>query len=379
MALTETEQVASVIKTSNHILIAFRQDCSVDAVASALALSLVLRQQNKLVDVVCAGFNLPKNLQFLSDSKTIQPTIANLQKFIVDVGIDKNKIEELSYNIEAGKLRIYITPKTGSLTADDVTISNSEYKYDLIITVDTPDLASLGAVYQNNTEFFYNTTIVNIDHDNTNEHFGQINLTNMNAVATAEILYQLISDLDKNLLTGNVATCLLTGMIAETRSFKTANVTPKTLAIAGALIDAGAEKEAIIKSLYRSRSLATLNLWGRVLARLKSDTDNKLVWSVITENDFITAGASPADLPDVTDELISFIPGVETVVLIYQMAGANHIAVNTLKKDSALYLASSFNPTGSKRLAEFTLSGQTIQEVENTVITKIKERLGQVS
>lgn len=375
MALTEIQQITETIKKSNHILITFKKDFSIDAAASALALYLFLKKQNKLVDVACSDFVLPKNLQFLSGSKKINSNLTNLQKFIIDIDIDKSKIEEFSYNIEGDRLKIYITPKNGSLSNEDLKASASEYKYDLIITIDSPDLASLEKIYQNSTEFFYNTTIINIDHSAENEHYGQINLTNMNAVATAEILYQLMSEVDKTLIDADIATSLLTGMVSKTKSFKTANVTPKTLEIAGDLINFGAQKEAVIKSLYRSRSLATLNLWGRVLARLKSDPEKNFVWSLITENDFIQAGAEKNDLSDVIEELISFIPSVEVVILIYQVGSINHVIINTLKNHNALYLAGGFNPTGSKHFAEFNLSGQSIQEAEIKVIGKIKERI----
>lgn len=378
MALNEIEQIREVIKKSSHILITFRKDFSIDAVASALALYLILKKQDKLVDVVCADFKLPKNLQFLSQTKKIKPQINNLQKFVISVNTHKDKIDEFSYDIQDDKLKIYITPKSASLKQDDVAAESSDYKYDLIITVDSPDLESLGEVYQNNTEFFYNTTIINIDHLAENEHFGQINLTNLNAVASSEMIFNLIDELDKNLLDDEVATCLLTGLISKTRSFKTPNVTPKTLDIASRLIQADADRDTIIKNLYRSRSLATLNLWGRVLARLKSDDGNKLIWSLVTEHDFIQANATEEDLPDVIEELISFIPGVEIVVLIYQRGGINNVLVNTLKKNNALYLTSSFNPQGSKNLAKFTFNDKTLQETEAEVIDKIKERLGKI-
>lgn len=377
MALTEIQQITEVIKKSHHILIAFPKDFSVDAVASALAFYLILRKQDKLVDIVCADFVLPQNLSFLPHSKAIEPKISNLQKFVISVDTAEDKIDEFSYNLEGDQLKIYITPKSGSFTKDNVNAESSTYKYDLIITLDTPDLDSLGKLYQDFTEFFYNTTIINIDHQAENEHFGQINLTNMNAVATAEILFNLMNSIDKNLLDSEVATCLLAGMIAKTRSFKTPNVTPKTLETASLLLAAEADRDTIIKSLYRSRNLSTLNLWGRALARLKSDDGNKLVWSLLTDHDFVEARADQKDLPDVIEELISFIPGIEIVVLIYQLSGKNCVLVNTFKNHNALYLASSFNPEGSKNLASFCLMEKTLLEAEKEVIGKIKERLGQ--
>ncbi|OGY48334.1 MAG: hypothetical protein A3J65_01290 [Candidatus Buchananbacteria bacterium RIFCSPHIGHO2_02_FULL_45_11b] len=376
MALNETEQIIKAIKESRHILIVFPREFSPDSVACALALYLVLKKQDKLADIASAGFVLPKNLKFLPQAEAIKPEINNLQKFVITVEAGRNKIENLSYNLENDKLKIYLTPKSGSFDKDAVRAESSDYKYDLIISLDAPDLDSLGAIYQNFTEFFYNTTIVNLDHKAENEHFGQINLTNPNAAATAEVLFGLINAIDKNLMDQDIATCLLTGLIAKTRSFKTANVTPKTLEIAGQLLSAEADRGAIVKNLYRSRSVSTLNLWGRALARLKSQAGNKLTWSLITEHDFLEAGADENDLPDVVEELISFIPGVETVVLFYQKDANVCVMVNTLKNQNALYLASAFSPQGSKNLATFCLLEKTLLEAEKEVIDKIKEKLG---
>jgi len=377
MALNETQQVTEAIKKSHHILITFRKDFTIDAVASALALYLVLKKQEKLVDIICSDFKLPDSLKFLPTTKNIKDNFSTLQKFVINLDTTKNKVDEFSYDLKKDKLKIYITPKSGSFEQKNIKAESSEYKYDLVIALDTPDLESLGKIYRNFTEFFYNTSIINIDHKAENEHFGQINLTNMNAVATAEILFNLINEIDRNLIDSEVATCLMTGLISKTRSFKTNNVTPKTLEVASQLLSAEADRDAIIKSLYRSRSLTTLNLWGRVLARLKNDGNNKLVWSLLTENDFVEAQASHNDLPDVIDELISFIPGVEVVVLIYQLGGKNCVMVHTLKNHNALYLTSSFNPDGSKNLAEFCLTEKTLLEAEKQIIKKIKERLGQ--
>ncbi len=375
MALNEVQQIQEVIKKSNHILITFPKDFSIDAVASALALYLFLRKQNKLVDIISSDFKLPKNLEFIPSSELIKSKISSLQKFIISLNIDSDKIDEFSYNIEEDKLKIYVVPKSGTFEKDDLLAENSNYKYDLIITVDAPDFNSLGSIFQNFPEFFYNTTIINIDHKAENEHFGQINLTNMNSVATAEILFRLINTINKDLLDKNIATCLLTGLISKTKSFKTTNVTPATLEIASQLMSLEADRETIIKNLYRSRTLPTLNLWGRVLARLKSENGNKMVWSLLTDNDFIEAGADQKDLADVVEELISFIPGVEIVALIYQLNGKICVLVNTLKNHNAMYLTSTFNPVGSKNLVEFCLAEKTLVEAEKEVIEKIKERL----
>lgn len=376
MALNESEQINDIIKKSNNILITFPKDFTPDAVASSLALYLILKKQDKIVDIVCDGFELPKNLGFLPKSKVIKSKISSLRKFVISIDNKNGNIEDFSYNLEDEKLKIYVTPKSGSISDEEFSAENSGYKYDLIITLDASELVSLGRVYEDNTEFFYETTILNIDHDPENEHYGQVNLTNMNSVATAGVIFRLINTIDINLLDADIATCLLTGLISKTRSFKTANVTPATLKLASILLEAKADREKIIKNLYRSRSIGTLNLWGKVLTRLKSDQGSKLIWSILTENDFVEAKASEADLSDVIEELISFIPGVEIVGLMYQLNGKNHITISTAKKHNAQYLTSKFRPRGNKHWSEFIVEDKTLLETEEEVIGEIKKRLG---
>lgn len=378
MALTETEQIKQAIDRARHVLITFKKNFSIDGVSSALALAFVLQKRHKLVDISCDGFTLPQNLIFLPGSKTITDRLANLQKLVISLRHSQDNVDQFSYDLENGDLKIYLTPKSGSFSKGDVKTEQSDYKYDLIITVDTPDFESLGNVYRQATEFFYNTTIINIDHQIDNEHYGQINVTNPNAVATAELVYQLLRDLDPELMSPKVATCLLCGIISKTKSFKTDNVTPATLEIASQLMAAEADRETIVRNLFRNRSLPTLRLWGRALARLKNEPGDKLVWTLLSEHDFVEARADETNLPGVIDELISYLPGIEIVILIYQLKNDIHVVVETLNATSnALQLTRQFKPIGTKRSATFTLAQTTLLEAEKQVIDTIRNNLGQ--
>src|SRR3989344_4502982 len=236
MALSELEQIRQTINQARHVLITFRKDATVDAISGALALALVLRKMNKLVDVTCDGFQLPANLVFLPGADGITGRLQNLQKLIISLRNSRDNIDQFSYDLENGDLKIYLTPKTGAIQKSDVKTEQSDYKYDLVITVDAPDLDSLGDVYRQATDFFYHTTIINLDHHIENEHYGQINRTNPNAAASSEVIYQLLREWNASLMSKEVATCLLTGIISKTRSFKTDNVTPATLEIASSLM-----------------------------------------------------------------------------------------------------------------------------------------------
>ncbi|MFA5413497.1 MAG: hypothetical protein WC348_03075, partial [Patescibacteria group bacterium] len=381
VALNLTQQIFETMQKSSHPLIAFRKDWSGDAVATSLALRSVFKKLGKpMVDVASDGFAAPKKLNFLSEVNTIKPGINNLRKLIISLDVAQNRIGDLHYEMKGDKLNIFVSPEEKNLDAKNLSTTLSDYRYDLALILDTPDLESLGAVYHQNSDFFYRTPVVNIDHSPSNEQFGQINLVEMNATSTAEILFNFLESLDPQLIDEEVATYLLAGMISKTRSFKSPNVTPRTLGIASQLIARGARREEIIKNLYQTKTIGTLKLWGRVLMRLKNDPSAKIVWSLITRDDFITSGAEVEELPEVIDELIANSPDANIVVLFYEIPYLNSpetkicCLVKTLKGATADRLIS-HTAEGSKDFKQFCLTGMHLADAEKIIIEEIKMNL----
>ena len=127
-----------------------------------------------------------------------------------------------------------------------------------------------------------------------------MNVVDVTAAACGEVCHDLVEMIEPGLMDEEVATAFLTGMIAKTKSFKAANVTPKTLQTASKLMARGAKRDLIMQQLYKTRSVGTLRLWGRALARLKTDEKERVVWTMISQQDFLHAGAQEEDLSDVT-------------------------------------------------------------------------------
>lgn len=385
MALSPERQFLETALAARHLLITFRKEWSVDAVASALALAAFLESKGKQVDVVCDGFAATASLSFLPNLKRIRPTFNQLQKFVISLDLAKTKVDELSYHMEGNKLHVHVTPKHGGrFEAKDVTTSVTEFKYDCVICVDTPDFASLGALFRTNSELFYNRPTLNIDHDAGNEQYGNVNAVDIAATSTTECVYNLLKATGEHFLTPDIATALLTGIVSKTRSFKTPNVTPRTLDAASALVAAGAKRDVIVQSLYRTRSISTLKLWGRALARLKYDPTLKMTWTLLSRQDFMHAGATEEHLADVIDELMSNTPDAEIIGLLYEQEAdkaPTNVAgicalVSTEKHADALGLVAGLKPEGSRRLARVCFPQTNIVEAERTIVQSIAQSLG---
>lgn len=379
MALTDQQQAKQLIEGAHRVLITFAPGHGGDAIASSLALALFLEKMGKQVDVIASGFELPGSFRFLPNSKRITSGVAGLRKFIISLDLERTSLQDLSYSIEGNRLHIYLTPKQGSFTASDLTTQASDFSYDLIITIDTPDLESLGEIYHNNTEFFYQTTILNIDHSPTNEYFGQTNLINFNVPSTADLIFDLIESIKPELVDEDLATCLFAGLTASTKSFTTTQVTPETLSRAAKLVSLGARREEVVMHLYRTKQLSTLKLWGRALARLKSDSARKLVWSLLPPDDFTKSGAGEIELPSVIDELITNAPEAGTIVLLYELTpGTTSVFLYAGAGRHALDLLKPFNPTGDGRRAQAIISGKNVIESEKLVIEHLRQNIPQL-
>ncbi|MFA7245376.1 MAG: DHH family phosphoesterase [Candidatus Magasanikbacteria bacterium] len=378
MALDKIEQFNKAIEDKKNILITFKKHFDGDAIGSSLALKLFLEQLGKRVDIVCDSFVLPSQYQFLKHSNKIKDSFDGLNNFVISIDVEKNGLSELSYDIKENKLRIFITPKNGYINKENITTSQSDFKYDLIITVDTTDLSSLGDIFTNHENFFYSKPLINIDHKANNEHFGQINIIELPASSSSEIVFEILQQAKEELINRQVAQSLLTGIIAGTNSFKKNKVRPLTLQVASKLVDLGADRAFIIKNLYQTKSIATFKIWGTILSHLKEDKDLNLVWSTITRDDFVRSGAKKEDLNNIIDELITTAPTAQFVLLLNEdPEEKNKISgiLRILPQNHATEMMKKYNADGDENETKFEINGKNLNDVEEEIVAHIKNEI----
>ncbi len=373
-------QLNKILEDKKNVLITFPKTDKGDALASAVALLVFLEKLGKRVDIVCENIEIPQQLKFIKKTKLIKSTLNNLQKFIITVDTKKTGLQELSYDHKDDKLKIFISPKQNYLSRDDIHTAQSDFKYDIIFTLCTQDLEQLGDLYHDNTEFFYKKPVINIDHNPNNSHFGHINIVDITTASTAEVLYDLLENWQAENISEEVATALLTGMIANTRSFKTGNVKPQTLHLASKLMHLGADRDYIVQNLYRTRNLSTLKLWGQALSHLQYDKSIGLVSTTITRDDLTRSGANSNDLHEIVDELISNSPEAKLILLFYEdgttdQKSATRIILDVNKDYNALELLKPYQPAGEKKQATATIVGKSLKETEEEIVEHIRKNL----
>ncbi len=366
------------IERAKAPLIVIPKGGGADSFASALGMARFLRKLEKPVHIVTADTESMKHLQFLDEeaARNIAPALHNIRSYVIQLDVTKTAPDELSYDIVDGKLHIFLQPRSGGWSKEDLRFAQSAYRHDLIICMGARNLEACAHVFEDHPDFFYRTPIVNIDHAPGNEHFGHVNIVDMTATSLGEMCHDFVSASAPELFDEEMATQFLTGMIAKTRSFRSSNVTPKTLTVASDLISKGARRDKIVDHLYRTRSVETLRLWGRALARLKADANVGLVWTVLSQQDFLHAGTNEEALSGVVEELITSSPAAKVAVLLYEDADRNTTAiVHTTRPYDAIVLSMPFKPAGTHEEATLLFSGKRVVDVEKTLIGYLKGQL----
>lgn len=187
-------------------------------------------------------------------------------------------------------------------------------KPDVIIAVDSSDLTRMG---DRRCYLGEAIPLVNIDHHKTNEHYGTFNVVDEHASSTAEIIYTMLKAWGHQ-LSQDEATALYIGISTDTGSFKYSNTSPKTMTLAGEIMDVGIDINSINTELYQNQPFKKIRLMLLVLDTLVVDFDKGYGRIVVTQNMLDEAGATYEDVDGLV-EFVRNIEGIEVVALLKEM------------------------------------------------------------
>ena len=156
--------------------------------------------------------------------------------------------------------------------------------------------------------------VIDVDHHHDNSRFGDVNLVVPEASSTAEVIRDILRELDVD-LTPRIAEALYVGLVTDTGRFQYTNTTPKALRLAAELVEAGANVHEVFQHVYETVQFAKLKLLARALERAASFEGGALVVSYLLREDFAEAGAEEPYSEGIIDHLRA-VEGSEMVALI---------------------------------------------------------------
>jgi phosphoesterase RecJ-like protein len=232
-------------------------------------------------------------------------------------------------------------------------VTTDRRDFDLAIGLDAGELSRTGV----NADVLASAPVLmDIDHHVTAGPFGQIRLIDGTAAATGEIVYDLLLALGIE-LTLPIAQALLCALLTDTGSFRFMNVTPRTMAIAGALIGLGASPNQIAEEVFENKPFAGQKLLGRALESLARTEDGRVVWAHVTQKDFGDFAAED----NVTDGIVNVVRsvrGAEIAVFLREMPdGRLRVSLRARPGQDVASVAARFGGGGHRLAAGCTLDG----------------------
>ncbi len=319
------------MKIAKELTLAFREELSKassviigthlnpdgDALGSALAVSLYLDGIGKTNEVLC-HHGAPQNLKFLPKVATIK------QQPLLD-------------------------------------------EYDLGIIVDLDAMDRLGR-----TEPFFGKCkrLIVIDHHLPHDAPGDLRIVDSSEPATALILTRLFLELGAN-ITPEMSTCLLTGIVTDTGSFRFRNTTPDALSLSAILLEHGGDINRISEEVFQSKTISSVRLLGHAIETMRLDCDSRLAWSSLSNHDFVVAGALDEDTEGVVNEML-FITSVQIAALIREpKPGKVRCSFRSRGDYDVAEAARHFGGGGHKNAAGCTFELPLV-EAEELVVRRLK-------
>jgi hypothetical protein len=239
------QQLLAKLRDSANVLVTVTANPSVDQLAGAIGLTLLLNKLGKHATAVFSG-RVPEVMEFLQPEATLEKNTDSLRDFII--ALDKSKADKLRYKVEDTFVKIFITPYHTALTEKDLEFSQGDYNVDLILAIGVHKQQDLDQAITSHGQILHDAVISSIN-NSAEGGLGTINWVDPKASSLCEMIFDLTSELQPDGLDPQMATALLTGIVSETRRFGNDKTTAKSLETSSLLVAAGANQQLVAAKL----------------------------------------------------------------------------------------------------------------------------------
>ncbi|HSX06171.1 MAG TPA: hypothetical protein VLG92_00435 [Candidatus Saccharimonadia bacterium] len=241
----QKQKLIERIKQAQNILVTVSTNPTVDQLSAAIGLTLALNKLDKHGTAVFSG-QIPSTIEFLKPEETLEKNTDSLRDFII--ALDKSKADKLRYKVEDQVVRIFITPYKTSLSEQDLEFSQGDFNVDVVVALGVAEQQDLDAAITAHGRILHDATVASVSTSGQGS-LGTINWVDSKASSLSEMMTVLVDGLDKKILDNQIATALLTGIVASTERFSNEKTTPKTMSASSALMAAGANQQLIATEL----------------------------------------------------------------------------------------------------------------------------------
>ena len=217
-------------------------------------------------------------------------------------------------------------------------------------------------------------TTIMIDHHENPDNYADITISNSKMSSTCEMVYDFICSIDKSKIDNKIATCIYTGIVADTGSFRFPSTTSKTLKVGSELINHGVNVTEIFEKLHNNFQFKRLKLLGSAINNFKKIEGLPVVYTSITDNDQKVNDFKKGD----SEGFVNFGLSVADIlcsVLFIEKKDEGFIKISFRSKGDFkvnIFASKYFNGGGHEH-ASGGISKLTLQETEEKFISDIKK------
>jgi len=156
-----------------------------------------------------------------------------------------------------------------------------------------------------------------IDHHQKPDDYAAYTYSDTTYGSTCEMIYNFISFLNKKGdLDKTIATCIYTGILTDSGSFRFPGTTGNTHRIIAELIDLGVENTQIPVLLFDNSSYSRLQLLGRALQNMKVFEEHKTYYTSLTQEELDSFNYVKGDTEGIVNYGLSIKGIVFTAIFI---------------------------------------------------------------
>lgn len=251
----QKKQLVEKLRSSTNILVTVRNNPNVDQLSACIGLTLMLNKMGKHASAVYSG-ETPSTIEFLQPEDTLEKNTNSLRDFII--ALDKSKADKLRYKVEDKVVKIFITPYKTSISQDDLDFSQGDFNVDCVVALGAHDQGELDQAITEHGRILHDAVVMSINNANDG-NLGSINWQDNSASSLSELVLELSKSLNekggKSLLDKQIATALLTGIVAETDRFSNEKTSAETMNASAELMEAGANQQLVATKLEEAMEI----------------------------------------------------------------------------------------------------------------------------
>ncbi|RLA72238.1 MAG: bifunctional oligoribonuclease/PAP phosphatase NrnA [Epsilonproteobacteria bacterium] len=214
--------------------------------------------------------------------------------------------------------------------------------------------------------------LINIDHNGSNELYGDLNILNTDAISTTQVVYDLLKkhDVKPNM---KMATALYAGLLDDSWSFQSKRVDESIFTLAVSLAEAGAQLRECAEQLFKRHSLAALRLKGLILQDLQLFEGGRVAVMKVSREMMLQSGAHPRDCEAALHESMG-LPTVKIALMVRQKKdGSIKGSLRCKNGIDVSRIAEIFGGGGQRSAAGFDMTEIEIDAAVDTVLIQIQK------